>query len=422
MNHRLVENLSGEIGIFVLDSSRWFAFDRSINTEMWYVAKVPYSNSAFKAAIKDFKAALNGVRGNSRKVVICDLDDTLWGGIVGDEGWENLQLGGHDPVGEALVDFQRELQALSRRGIILAIVSKNTESVALEAIEKHPEMVLRKNDFAAWRINWEDKAQKIVDLMKELNLGLQSAVFLDDNPAERARVGEALPELLVPDLPKDKMLYASILRRLTCFDVPVVTDEDRKRAGIYSSQRDRRVALERTHEVGSLEEWLYTLDIKVHAESIKDTNRQRTGQLFNKTNQLNLSTRRLTEAEILGWPSKHNRKLWTYRVSDKFGDSGLTGIASVELDGDEAKVVDFILSCRVMGKRVEETIVHHLTLSARTLGAKKLIAEYLETKKNQPCLEFLRRSGLVNESRNIFTWDLSKEYPKPPAVEFAVKD
>ena len=188
------------------------------------------------------KAALRAVRGQSRKVVICDLDDTLWGGIVGDAGWENLRLGGHDPVGEAFADFQRELKALTRRGIILAMVSKNTEAVALEAIEKHPEMQLRKDDFAAWRINWDDKAQNIADLMEELNLGLDSAVFLDDNPVERARISEALPEVLVPNLPRDKMLFASTLRKLNCFDSATVSSEDRKRAAFYNAERDRRTS------------------------------------------------------------------------------------------------------------------------------------------------------------------------------------
>ena len=173
MNQMLAERLNGHKGVFLLDAARWFACDNPISYKMWYLAKVPYSNDVFKAAIGDVKAALRAIHGKARKVVICDLDDTLWGGIVGDVGWESLRLGGHDPIGEALVDFQRELKALTRRGVILALVSKNSESIALEAIEKHPEMALRQSDFAGWRINWNDKAQNIADLMKELNLGLE---------------------------------------------------------------------------------------------------------------------------------------------------------------------------------------------------------------------------------------------------------
>jgi FkbH-like protein len=420
MNQRLAERLNATKGLFLLDATRWFACKNAINHKMWYLAKVPYSNDVFKAAIGDLKAALRAVRGQTRKVVICDLDDTLWGGIVGDVGWENLRLGGHDPVGEALVDFQRELRALTQRGIILGIVSKNTESVALEAIEKHPEMVLRQSDFAGWRINWNDKAQNIADLMKELNLGLDSAVFLDDNPVERARVAEALPELLVPDLPSDKMLYVSALRRLDCFDSAAVSNEDRNRAAYYSAERERRTALEGADKVASLDDWLLTLQIKVQAEPINDVNRKRAGQLFNKTNQLNLTTRRMTENELESWADAGNRVLLTFRVSDKFGEAGLTGIAGVELVGDEALVTDYVLSCRVMGKRVEEAIVHQLTESARSLGAKKLKAIYKPTAKNQPCLEFWRNSGFEYDNDNTFVWDLDKAYPKPAAIELIV--
>ena len=420
MNQFLAERLNVHPGIFLLDATRWFACDNPISHKMWYLAKVPYSNDVFKAAIADVKAAMRAIHGKARKVVICDLDDTLWGGIVGDVGWENLRLGGHDPVGEALVDFQRELKALTQRGIILAMVSKNSESIALEAIEKHPEMVLRQNDFAGWRINWNDKAQNIADLMKELNLGLDSAVFLDDNAVERARVAEALPDVLVPDLPNDKMLYASALRRLDCFDSPALSNEDRQRTAFYSADRDRRTNLERADNVGSLDEWLHTLQIKVQAEPINDVNRKRAGQLLNKTNQMNLTTRRMTEVELETWANANNRELWTFRVSDKFGESGLTGIASVERLGEEAVVTDYVLSCRVMGRRVEETIVHQVTESARNLGAKKLKVIYRPTPKNQPCLDFWRSSGFEYEGENTFVWDLNKPYPKPEAIELIV--
>jgi FkbH-like protein len=422
MNQRFAERLNGLKGIYLLDAARWFGCKNPINHKMWYLAKVPYSNDVFKSAIGDVKAALRAVRGQARKVVICDLDETLWGGIVGDVGWESLRLGGHDPVGEALVDFQRELKALTRRGIILAIVSKNTEAVALEAIEKHPEMILRQNDFAGWRINWGDKAQNIADLMKELNLGLDSAVFLDDNPTERARISEALPDVRVPDLPADKMLYASVLRKLDLFDSPVVSNEDRVRAEYYAAERERRTSLQQADDVGSIDEWLHTLRIKVQVEPVNDLNRQRAAQLFNKTNQMNLTTRRMTEVELENWANAENRKLWTYRVSDKFGDAGLTGIASVELRGDEAIVTDYVMSCRVMGKRVEETIIHHIAKGARGLGAKKVIAIYKPTPKNKPCLEFWQGSGFEHKDENTFVWNLDKNYPKPEPIELVVNE
>jgi FkbH-like protein len=245
-------------------------------------------------------------------------------------------------------------------------------------------------------------------------------VFLDDNPVERARVREVLPDVLVPELPRDKLLFPSVLRRLDCFDSAAISIEDRKRASFYNAERERRTAFDRAERVGSLDEWLHTIEIKVEAEPISDANRQRAGQLLNKTNQMNLTTRRMTDAELEQWANSDNREVWTFRVSDRFGEAGLTAIGSVERIGDEAVIADYVLSCRVMGKRVEETIVHHLTETARRLGAKKLKAVYKQTKKNQPVLDFWRSSGFKRESDNTFTWDLEKPYPQPRAIELIV--
>ena len=192
MNLRLIERLDDLANLHVLDAGKWIASGgaRAFNPRLWYMAKIPYANEVFAHAARDIKAALRGIRGDSRKVVIVDLDNTLWGGLVGESDWQTLRLGGHDPVGEAYVDFQRALKALTNRGVLLAIASKNDERVALEAIDHHPEMVLHRTDFSARRINWRDKAENVADLLAELNLGPQAAVFIDDHPVERARVRE----------------------------------------------------------------------------------------------------------------------------------------------------------------------------------------------------------------------------------------
>ena len=213
MNLRLAENLKNLPDAFVIDADRWvqMAGQEAFNPKLWYMGKIPFGNPVFKQATQEIKSALTGLLGNAKKIILVDLDDTLWGGIVGEEGWQNLKLGGHDPIGEAFSDFQRSLKSLTRRGILLGIISKNEESVALKAIDKNPEMILKLKDFVGWRINWSDKAKNILELTKELKLGVQSTVFIDDNPIERARVKEALPEILVPDLPKDKMYYKDYL-------------------------------------------------------------------------------------------------------------------------------------------------------------------------------------------------------------------
>lgn len=416
MNLRLSESLEQSAQVHLLNTQRWIesAGKRAFNPKLWYMGKIPFGNEIFLEAAKEIKAALRGVQGLSRKLIIVDLDDTLWGGIVGDLGWENLTLGGHHYLGEAYVDFQRALKGLTHRGILLGIVSKNEEATALEAIRRHPEMVLRSDDFAGWRINWQDKAENVVELTRSLNLGLQSVVFIDDNPVERARVREALPEVLVPEWPDDKCLFESALHSLLCFNPPAITEEDRHRTKMFRSEQQRE-GLKR--QVASLEEWLRSLGVRVAVERLNEANLQRTAQLLNKTNQMNLTTRRMTDAELLKWALDPAHRVWVFRVSDKFGDSGITGVASLEVQGGMGAIVDFVLSCRVMGRNVEEAMIHSITKHAYSIGLETVSARFIPTSKNKPCLDFWRRSGFKpDESAERFWWRLDMAYPRPDAV------
>ncbi len=412
INLRLMERLAVAPNLHVLNAQRWIdaAGQKAHSPKLWYLGKVPFDGEVFAEAARDLKAAVRGLTGKARKLLVLDLDDTLWGGIVGDAGWQNLRLGGHDSVGEALVDFQRAVKALTRRGIVLGIVSKNEEATALEAINSHPEMVLKLTDFVGWKINWTDKAKNIVDLAFDLNLGLQSVVFIDDNPLERARVRESLPEVLVPEWPEDKLLYPSALVALRCFDAPALSREDAERTQLYASEK-RREELKR--DVGSIEQWLSGLEIRVRAEPLGPTNLARTTQLLNKTNQMNLSTRRLTEVELTEWAKGPGRGLWAVSVSDKFGDAGLTGIVSLEANGAGARIVDFVLSCRVMGRKVEETMVHLAVARARELGLGTVEAVLLPTSKNKPCLDFWKGSGFARDGER-FHWNSGERaFPLP---------
>ncbi|MBN2411419.1 HAD-IIIC family phosphatase [candidate division KSB1 bacterium] len=415
MNIRLSHNLDDVGHYYVLNTRKWTenSGKAAFNPKMYYMGKIAFANPVFVEAMNDVKAALRAVSGLSKKLIILDLDDTLWGGIVGDLGWENIRLGGHDPTGEAFVDFQKALKSFTNRGLLLGIVSKNEEDIAFDAINKHPEMALRQDDFAGWRINWQDKAQNIVDLVRDLNLGLQSVVFIDDNPVERARVREALPEVLVPEWPADKMLYKSSLLSLNCFDTPGVSQEDLARSKMYVSERKRK---DLKDEVSSLNDWLATLEMKVEVNELNAVDLSRTAQLLNKTNQMNLSTRRMTEQELLDWAGQPGRKLWTFRVFDKFGDSGLTGIASINIKNKEARIVDFVLSCRVMGRKVEETMLFTVCDFAASAGLEKVTAKYLPTHKNNPCLQFFKDSGLKATTGDLFTWDVKNPYPLPPHI------
>jgi FkbH-like protein len=415
MNLRLMENLESVSNLHVLNAQRWIeaAGAGAFAPKLWYLGKIPFGNAVFQAAVGDVKAALRGATGCGRKLVIVDLDDTLWGGVVGEVGWERLVLGGHHHAGEAFADFQRALKSLKNRGILLAVVSKNEEAVAIEAIRRHPEMVLGVEDFAARRINWQDKAHNVLEVLGELNLGPQSAVFIDDSPAERARVREGLPEVLVPDWPRDPVHYPAALLSLRCFETPSLSAEDLARTALYLSE-SRRAELKRA--VGSTAEWLKGLAVRVRVETLGPANLQRAAQLLNKTNQMNLSTRRMSEAELAAWAEPGHRRLWTFRVSDRFGDAGLTGIASIEVQGRMAQIVDFVMSCRVMGRGIEEAML--FTAIAHAPADAELHARYLPTARNTPCLDFFK--GLAPRFRqeaDLFVRDAGHPFPLPGHIE-----
>ena len=416
LNARLVDRLDGRGNIFVLNTQQWIGATgiAAFSPKLWYMGKIPFGAEVFKQAALDVKAALRAVRGGARKLLVLDLDDTLWGGVVGEVGWQGLRLGGHDPLGEAFVDFQRALKALERRGTVLAIASKNEEAVALEALRQHPEMVLRPDDFVAWRINWGDKAANIAAIAEELNLGLEAVVFVDDNPAERARVREALPDVYVPEWPADKMLYPQALLSLRCFDTAALSGEDQRRTEMYASEARRHRSQQ---AIGSLDEWLNSIKLTVTIEEPNAANLPRVAQLLNKTNQMNLSTRRMTAHELEAWLQDGARRMWCFRVADKFGDSGLCGTISVERQGDCCRIVDLILSCRVFGRGIETQMVHTAVEYARASGAAQVAARLVPTAKNKPCLDFWHRSGFdVGPDGHQFTWSTAAAYPAPSHI------
>lgn len=418
VNHRLIDRLSDLPNVFVLNTSRWTyqLGENAFNPKLWYLSKIPYDQNVFRLAAQDIRAALKACLGQSRKVILLDLDNTLWGGIVGETGWRELQIGGHDAVGEAYAHFQRTLKSYKNRGIILGIVSKNDEAVALDAISQHPEMVLKRNDFAGIRVNWDDKAANIVSLMKELNLGLDSAVFIDDNPAERDRIRKALPDVLVPEWPENPMLYTRSLLALDCFDSIFIAEEDRQRAEMYANEVRRR---ELRTEIQNVDEWLKSLDIHVEVERLSQENLPRAAQLLNKTNQMNLSTRRLTEKEFWDWSQTKGHTVWTFRVKDKLGDSGLVGIASVEIKDKSASIVDFVLSCRVFGRKIENVMTATVCEFAKKL-CNQVQAIYLPTEKNKPCLEFFQKCGFESVD-HTFSWPLKNAFSWPEHIRIERK-
>jgi len=409
MNYYLSEQLNKEKNLYILNSSKWLlncGASSAYNSKLWYLTKTPFSNNFFKQVISDLSNLYGSIKGLSKKLLILDLDDTLWGGIVGEVGWKNLRIGGHDHLGEAFRDFQIQIKSLKNQGIILALASKNDEVTAIKAINNHPEMILSMEDFVTHRINWEDKAKNIIDIVNELNLGLQSVVFLDDSPFERARVQEALPEVLVPELPKDPTDYNTFLSTLRCFDTSHVTDEDKTRGKLYKSE-SKRTKLKQ--HLKSLPDWIKTLNLTIMIEKIKNENTPRAVQLLNKTNQMNLSTRRLSEQEFTRWVKMNSNNLWTIRATDKFGDYGIIGILSISIKNNVATLVDFILSCRVVGRYIEETMIEFLKEFCQENNVNKIKGKYKKTEKNSLCYNFLNKLQLIDNNQYSFEFPSNKK-------------
>jgi len=383
----LAEKFAVHSNIVLLDTAYWQAsISRPAqDPRMYAVAKILYSQPLFEKVASEIKSVLRGSLGLGKKVVVCDLDNTIWGGVVGDDGAHSIRLGAPDPVGECFQALQIKLKGMRSRGILLAICSKNDEHFAMSVIEDHPAMALRKADFVAWRINWKNKAENLLSLAEELNLGLDSFVFLDDSPEEREQVRQILPQVYTPDLPQSPSELGPFVSSLACFETAALGQEDLERTGMYQAERGRKEALDLSADV---ESWLRSLEIEVCASPLRRHSLARAAQLLNKTNQFNLSLRRMNEGSFWDWASEPGNAAYVFHVSDRFGDFGLTGLASFSRLGLEARIVDFVMSCRVMGKRVEEAILAYTLAQAQAGGAARVVAPLVEGPRNAPAREF----------------------------------
>jgi len=341
---------------------------------------------------------LAGKQGKSYKCLVLDLDNTLWGGIVGDDGLAGLVLGQGSATGEAFVAFQQYARELSRRGVILAVCSKNDEANAIEPFDEHPEMVLRRGDIASFVANWNHKPANLRAIADELNIGLDSLVFVDDNPFERNLVRETLPVVAVPEISDDPATYARTIADAGYFEAVSITDEDRDRSRQYQSNREREALKASTTDLGS---YLRGLEMQLIWKRFDQVGLQRTVQLINKTNQFNLTTRRYSEEDIIALIQDKRAFGLQLRLIDRFGDNGIIGIVIGRMSGDDELLIDtWLMSCRVLGRQVEPTTLSLVAEAARRLGARRLIGDYLPTKKNRMVRDHYERLGFsVVETR-----------------------
>ena len=336
-------------------------------------------------------------QGRAAKALVLDLDNTLWGGVIGDDGMAGIVLGQGSTLGEAHAAFQSYARALSQRGIILAVCSKNDERNALEPFDAHPEMVLRRTDIACFVANWTDKATNLREIARRLNIGLDSLVFADDNPAERAIIRQELPMVAVPELPEDPALFASTIAAAGYFEATRLTDDDRARTTQYQANLQREAA--RQTEPGAaptdMDAYLRSLDMELRWSRFDPIGAPRIVQLVNKTNQFNLTTRRTTPEAVAALIADDTALSLQLRLLDRFGDNGIIAIVHGHRD-DKAVVIDtWLMSCRVLGRGAEAATLNLVAAEAARLGATRLTGEYRPTEKNAMVQDHYPRLGFT---------------------------
>jgi FkbH-like protein len=409
LNAKLSYSLRNEPSAFVFDFDAFVSKYGEVNVydyRQFLFGDIKVSLNCIPSLAEEFMGYINAELGVNRKCIVLDLDDTLWGGIVGEDGYEGIKLSPQFP-GTSFVEFQRVIQALHERGIILAINSRNNEDEALRVIRDHPYMVLRENNFASVKINWNDKISNTKAIAEELNIGLDSLVYFDDDPVNRELISSALPEVMTVDLPKDPALYAQTLMDLNVFNTFSITDEDKRRGQMYIEERNR-TQLEKS--ISNLDDFLSQLKIKINIKEADKFTIPRISQLVLKTNQFNLTTKRFQEEEILRFSEDKNMLVGCAQTSDKFGDNGITGVFIVQKNPEysEWSIEAFLLSCRVMGRRIEDGMMEYILNEARKEGIKRVKGRYIPTRKNKPCENFLPHSGFKKEGEDWILHLVSK--------------
>ena len=354
-------------------SDNWF------NPVQWHAYKLPFSSEYNSVYADTLGRLLGAIRGHSKKCLVLDLDNTLWGGAIGDEGLDGIILGQGSAAGEAFVEIQKLALSLKDRGIVLAVCSKNNEDTARQPFRKHPEMVLREEDIAVFQANWVDKASNLEAIAQSLNIGIDALVLLDDNPAERNQVRAALPGVGVPELPTDPSWYPWFLTSAGYFETISFTVDDKLRADSYSANARRTEVKSRSRSLG---DYLASLDMHMNASCFVDSDLQRITQLINKTNQFNLTTARMTQDEVIAVQKDNKYQTFQFRLNDSFGDMGIIAVVIASCDGTEWNIDSWLMSCRVLGRKVEQGILSCIVAKARAAGISKIRSSYIPTSKN----------------------------------------
>lgn len=409
VNQGLAETIidTGDVLLDVAGLAETVGLANWFSPSEWNMAKLPFSQSFLALYADHVCRIIAALRGKSRRCLVLDLDNTLWGGVIGDDGLKGIQIAQGDAAGEAYLALQRYCLSLRERGVVLAVSSKNEDDTARLPFREHPEMLLREEHFAVFQANWSDKATNIKSIADELALGLESLVFVDDNPFERDLVRKALPQVAVPEMPSDPALYARTLAAAGYFELAAFSQEDLSRASYYDGNA-RRAALQK--QVGDLNQYLASLNMEITFQPFNETGRARIAQLINKSNQFNLTTRRYTEAEVAEMESDSRCFTLQVRLTDTFGDNGMISVIVCRTTSEGTWDIDtWLMSCRVLGRGVEKMVLREMLQHASERGVAKLIGTYRPTDRNKLVEQHYSKLGfteLERRSDGTTVWEL----------------
>jgi len=405
LNQELLTRLKQWRDVYIVDFMSilaHFGGEQGVDERYWYMAHAPIGKRALVPLGQEFGKFFRALRGQTRKCLVLDCDNTLWGGIVGEDGLPGIKLGTAYP-GSCYQAFQQEILNLHDRGVILALCSKNNETDVLEVLRQHPDTILHEEHFSTWQINWNDKVTNLKNIASSLNIGLDSLVFVDDNKFECDLVREQLPEILVLQLPSEPSSFTAKLSAGGYFDSLIFSDEDKARNRMYRAEAQRKQLFEST---GSLENYLANLQIVAEIGKPDEGAIPRVSQLTQKTNQFNLTTHRYSEGDIRTFCENTQVDVLYLRLRDRISDLGLVGAAIIKYTGQVAEIDTFLLSCRALGRNAEEALLAEVLSLAKSRGCAKVLGSYIPTTKNNQVSGFFLKNGfkLLQEASERSDW------------------
>lgn len=380
--------------------------DQLFSDRNWYFSRCRLSVEGLGVLVNSISEVVNRIYNPPKKVLVLDCDNTLWGGVVGEDGVKGIVLG-QDGLGQAFVDFQKECLRLSKEGVLLALASKNNEEDVWHVFENHPSMILKSGDILCSKINWNEKSTNLMQMSKELDLGIDSFVLWDDNPIERNKVHAVLPEVLTIEAPEHVIEWPSFIRNLNCFSKFKITSADSNKTSQYKS---RAAFVSDVHHVDDVNSYLKSINLKPSKISICDANIARAAQMCEKTNQFNLRAKRYSARELQVQNSDTNIDMFMVNLKDNYGDHGIVGLVGLKFATRDICFIDtFLMSCRILGRHLEAWMLNEIVISAKQRGSKTLLVDFIESTKNVIAKDFLVNYGFKLSEDDNFTFKLSKE-------------